>query len=326
MNRYRLLFASFSILALFNCGMAQAGSHHHGVNVNTGDESTITNCNQLHVDFDGGSLARSEQDFTLHRGEISRLSLRPGQNGGIIVHSWDRDDYQIKACKAAGGRSDSGAQDTLGRISVSTNGGDVAASGPRDGDDWVVFFLVDAPHQAVLNMQTVNGPMSMNDVSGAADLVAVNGPISLRDCSGQVRAHAENGPIDFSGKSGDFHLDAINGPITVHLTGTQWAGAGLDARTKNGPLDLKIPDGYASGVSVQTSGNSPFSCHVSACHDVHGDWTNGARDIRLGSGNTVVRLHTENGPVSIASSNWSKNANHSDKDRDDQDDDDQDSD
>jgi hypothetical protein len=322
MNRYHLLFASASFLAIFGAGLAQAGSHSHGLTVDTGDESKITSCDQLRANFGDGSTARAEQDFTLHRGEVSKLSLRPGDNGGIIVRGWDGGDYQVKACKVAGGDSESGAQNNLSGVSVSSHGGNVNASGPHN-DNWAVFFLVQAPRNAALDMETENGPMSLRDVSGAADLVAVNGLISLVGCSGQLRAHAENGPISFSGNSGEMKLQAINGPVTVHLGGTEWRG-GLDVETTNGPLTLRIPDGYASGVSIQTSGNSPFTCHASACHDVHGDWVNGARDVRLGSGNTVVRLHSENGPVSIASSNWSKNDRHNDKDRDDPDGDDQD--
>jgi DUF4097 and DUF4098 domain-containing protein YvlB len=163
----------------------------------------------------------------------------------------------------------------------------------------VVFFIVQAPRGAVLDMETINGEISFRHVSGRIDARAANGPISLRDCQGQVRAHTENGPIDFFGQSGDFRLDAQNGPISVRLTGNQWDGAGLDARTENGPLTLEVPDGYTSGVRVESAGYSPFECKASACDHAQGTWRGGHNSIAMGSGNALVKMRTVNGPVSI---------------------------
>jgi len=303
MNSYRLLFASISTLALFGCGLANTGSHDHSISISTGDDNNATDCNQVKIPFSGQPVARDEQDFTLTRKDASRLSVRPGNNGGIIVHGWDRAEYQIKACKAASGGSESDAHSRVGRISVSASDGSVASQDPLGDDPWAVLFIVQAPRGAVMQMETENGEIGVHGISGSIDANSHNGPISLEDCGGQVRAHTENGPIDVSGKSGDFHLDAHNGPISVHLTGSRWEGGGLDARTEDGPLTLKIPDGYTSGVSVEASGSSPFSCKASACHDVHGDWINDARNVKLGSGNTVVRLRTVNGPVTVESNN-----------------------
>jgi len=314
MNRHRLLFASISTLALFGCGLANAGPRDHSISISTADGNNVTDCNQVNIRFSGQPVARDEQDFTLAPKDASRLSVRPGNNGGIIVRGWDHPDYQIKACKAASGGSDSDAHSRLGRISVSVNGGSVISEGPQGAHPWAVFFIVQAPRGAVMQMETENGEIGVRGISGSIDADSHNGPISLEDCGGRVRAHTENGPIDVSGKSGDFHLDAHNGPISVHLTGSRWEGAGLDARTEDGPLTLRIPDGYTSGVSVEASGSSPFSCKASACHDVHGDWINDARNVKLGNGNTVVRLRTVNGPVTVESNSGSHDREDRDSD------------
>ena len=112
----------------------------------------------------------------------------------------------------------------------------------------------------------------------------------LTDCS-QVK-------ITFG--SGNLYLRAQNGPISVELTGTQWQGS-LDVHGTNGPLELDLPEGYRSGVRVESRGYSPFSCSAAACAAARKDWDDRNRSVQFGSAPPVVRLSTVNGPVSIGS-------------------------
>ena len=115
--------------------------------------------------------------------------------------------------------------------------------------------------------------------------------VPLTDCS-QVK-------ITFG--SGNLYLRAQNGPISVELTGTQWQGGSLDAHGTNGPLSLRLREGYRSGVRVESRGYSPFSCSAAACAAARKDWDDRNRSVEFGSAPLVVRLSTVNGPVSIGS-------------------------
>jgi hypothetical protein len=301
MKRNHFVFIATLALGLLSSGLANARSDRHNLTVSTNDHEDITNCSQVEMRFGHEETARAEDQFTLARKDVARLAVRPAKNGGMAVQGWDRDEYSIKACKAAGGSSESSARNVLGQISVSTHSGNVTAQGPGDEDSWVVFFIVQAPRNAVLDMETENGPIGFRHVFGKIEARAANSPISLRDCEGQVRVHTENGPIDFFGNSGDFRLDAQNGPVSVHLTGTAWQGVGLEARTENGPLTLRVPDGYSSGVRVESAGYSPFECNAPACDHAQGSWRQGHHSIEMGQGNALVRMQTVNGPVAIKS-------------------------
>jgi hypothetical protein len=96
----------------------------------------------------------------------------------------------------------------------------------------------------------------------------------------------------------------------VKLDGSSWRSGNLDASTENGPLSLKVPAGYGSGVHVETDGNSPVSCRGAACraarkaydeaNDDNEDYgPRWPRRIDLGSGARMVTLSTHNGPVSV---------------------------
>ena len=128
---------------------------------------------------------------------------------------------------------------------------------------------------------------------------ALNGPISLRNSSGNMTVETTNGPISLDGGSGAMKLNATNGPITVKLRGDTWDGS-VDAHTENGPVSLRLPPSFRSAVVVQSEGRGPVSCRAEACRQARRTWDDDDnRRIEFGSGPTIVRLSTVNGPVSV---------------------------
>ncbi len=116
--------------------------------------------------------------------------------------------------------------------------------------------------------------------------------------TGGVRALTANGPISVSGSGGNLDVETQNGPISVDLKGTQWAGE-LQGRAQNGPLTVRVADGFSSGVDLlvrELTVELPYRC----LHFGHGRGDRRSRSVRLGSGAVVVKLSTVNGPVTLA--------------------------
>jgi putative adhesin len=205
-------------------------------------------------------------------------------------------------CKAAANPAD------LAALHASLRGNELATDA-ADESSSVIFFLVRAPRGAVLDLHANNGEVSVHNVEGNITASTQNGPISLKGSSGTIKASAQNGPISFGGaSSGTVSLSAQNGPITVKLDGSTWNGE-LEAHTNNGPLSVKVPHDYRSGVVVESDGHSPFSCRADACvnrvktaRDDEDDDSLFPRRVEFGSGPTVVRLSSHNGPVSVKNS------------------------
>ena len=89
----------------------------------------------------------------------------------------------------------------------------------------------------------------------------------------------------------------------MKLDGVSWNGR-LDASTQNGPVSLKLPRGFRSGVLVEQSGHGPISCRAEDCKQIsmYAEDENDdgrVRRLQFGSGPQVVRLSTVNGPVSV---------------------------
>lgn len=263
-------------------------------------------CSDLRV-RSSGQVAQSAESFTVSKSEASTLEVSGLEKANIRVRGWDRPDYSVEACKLAAASTQAAAGQLLKSISVTRSGGRFSASGPAAGDlEWLVVFLVRAPKGASLDLETKNGPIGVRDVSGTLKMRAASGPISIANCSGTVDARVTNGPISFAGGAGDVRLSAENGPISLKLSGDEWSGPALDARTVNGPLSVSAPGAFRSGVRIETSGHAPLSCGLDACRNAHTDATSNHHILELNGSNATVRLSTANGPVSVGTGSKSR--------------------
>jgi hypothetical protein len=268
-----------------------AWAYHDGISVNFNDDGTdITDCSQIRMTVDGRPAATEQENVPL--GAINSLKLDAARNGGIRVRG-GYGGYSVVACKGAA------LSEQLRAIHVSTSGNHVTADGPSESRDWTVYFLVQVPRNATLDLSSTNGPISVKDVTGTVAAQAQNGPIAVKNSSGTIDVQSKNGPIAFAGDAGTVKLRANNGPIAVKLAGNGWNGGSLDARTDNGPLAVKLPRSYASGVVIESNGRGPVVCKADACGGKLISLDESRRKIELGHGTALVHLATGNGPISI---------------------------
>ncbi len=271
------------------------------VTVEGGDRS---GCSAVHMNFGDRITARGEETITLSRPDAKDLVLEGSRNGGIIVRGADVGEFKVTACTAAAGDDDASARAVFARVVLRSSGGRVAIEGP-DGERWTGFLIVTAPKDADFSVEGSNGPVSLTGLGGTLSVKAENGPVSLSNLTGSVDVDAANGPVSLKNSSGDIRIHAVNGPLTIALLGTRWEGKGLEASAKNGPLTLRVPDGFSSGVRVETSSHAPFSCRGAACDGARRQDGNRTRLFEIGTENATVRISTANGPLSIVSANRS---------------------
>lgn len=299
----------YVLLALLATSVtAAAGGHsrHHSSSTTTHDDSDSASCTERYdISFRDYEVYRGEEERTFQKSDFPNgLRLEAARNGGVAVVGWERNDILVKACKAAGSESAAEGKRRLEQIRMQVEGGKVTATGPAEEGYWVVHILAFVPKGMKLEMDATNGPVSLRKFQGTVNLRTVNGPISIHRSSGEINARATNGPVSLSGSSGNIHIEVQNGPLDIHLTSDRWNGAGLEASARNGPIQLRLPSGYRSGVEVSSDGHSPFSCESAACPEGSRTWDDRRKMVRLGPAGqpVLVRMSTVNGPVSIHSS------------------------
>ena len=164
---------------------------------------------------------------------------------------------------------------------MATAGGTVKATGPDTSGvrnrGWHVSYEVWVPEKTDVTASTRNGGIALHNVAGTLAFDAVNGGVSLSRVSGDVK-----------GKT-------VNGGVSVELAGARWEGAGLDARTTNGGVKVKLPDGYACPLAVSTVNGgvrTDFPLTVQGRVDRR-------LDVALNGGGAPIRITTTNGGVHL---------------------------
>ena len=134
------------------------------------------------------------------------------------------------------------------------------------------------PRESNLEVETVNGGISIAEVSGESEFRATNGGISLDGLGGDVRGRTTNGGLH------------------IELTGDKWDGRGLDVQTTNGGISVRVPDDYSA---ILESGTVNGSFRIDFPITVQGRLDRRRITAELGDGGRTIRVVTTNGGVEI---------------------------
>jgi hypothetical protein len=209
------------------------------------------------------------------------LTVDAGQNGGISVDAWDRNDVRVRAIVRTKARSDERARQLASGVQIQSGGGRVLATGPdtERRENWSVSYRINVPRRTDL------------------DLSANNGGITINGVSGNVRFDTTNGGVRLGGLGGRVNGRTTNGGLTVNLSGDRWDGEGIDVETSNGGVTLSIPDNYNAQLEARTINGG---LNIDFPITIQGELSS-RRGITttLGSGGPTVRVRTNNGGLRI---------------------------
>ena len=209
------------------------------------------------------------------------LTVDAGQNGGIQVEGWDRNEIRIQSIVRGNARTAARAKELASAVQIQAGGGRVSATGPdtERREWWSVSFRINVPRK--------------NDL----DLTAHNGGITINGVAGNLRFDTTNGGVKLTDLAGNVHGSTNNGGLTVALNGRGWEGDGIDVTTTNGGVTLQIPEGYNAQLEARTT-NGGFRTDYPLT--ITGE-LNMRRGINttLGAGGAPVRVRTTNGGVKI---------------------------
>lgn len=206
-------------------------------------------------------------------------SIDPEVNGSIRVHGWNQADVLVKACVQTAAESESEARALSSQVSIAQGAGAIKPSGPSRDDRhyWGVSYEVWLPNASNLQLN------------------AHNGSIHVETVRGEIRFHTVNGSVHLADVAGDVDGSTVNGSLSIDLSGSSWNGAGLNAKTTNGSVNLNLPDNYSANVETSTvNGHVKVDFPVTVSGEIGKNMA-----FRLGSGGAPIHADTVNGSVHI---------------------------
>jgi len=233
--------------------------------------------------------ARSNRACEIRENHMSaggRLDVDAAPNGGIRVTAWDKKEILVRSKVEAWGDSKSEAESTIAQVKVVAENQKVRTTGPKESGHhswgWSASYEIFVPARIDLGMETVNGGINVDGVSGSMKLETVNGGIHLARVAGRVKG------------------ETVNGGVHVELSGSKWDGEGLDLQTVNGGVTLAVPDAYNATIRANTV-HGGMNSDFSGAKITKGQWGAGPNtlDLSLGSGGAPIKLETVNGGVRV---------------------------
>lgn len=224
-----------------------------------------------------GSRVCAMRDLTVPA--TGALSVDAGPNGSIRINGEDRRDVQVHARVTAWGSDEAEAERIASEVTIRSDG-TLRAEGPeqRGRSGWSVSYDVLAPRETNLTLEAHNGGIAVADIRGDLAFETTNGGISVDRVAGNVRGRTTNGGVDAT------------------LSGDTWDGAGLDLRTTNGGVRLRVPENYSARLETSTvNGGLDVDFPVTVTGRI-------GREISttLGEGGPLIRAATTNGQVRVS--------------------------
>ncbi|MCU1285524.1 MAG: hypothetical protein JWO13_1874 [Acidobacteriales bacterium] len=295
-----------AILILSSLAFAGDGKHYTNFTSNNSDSANCQDHLKMYSD-DKPAQARSEETITIAN---QPLRVTASRNGGISVKNWDKQEFSIKICRLVAARTESEAQQALGKIRLNSQAGTVSVDGPdrnndgyvRNDDDpsWSAVLIILAPVGSTMDLTSQNGGISLNRVSANVTAHSQNGGIALKETSGKMDVEARNGGISIKDCGGDVKATVQNGGLSIELA-ENWNGTGLDAKTHNGGLVVSIPKNFQSSLEIASNGHSGMICQSEACEGGQRTWDDNGRIFKIGNSTPVIHASTVNGGIVIKS-------------------------
>jgi DUF4097 and DUF4098 domain-containing protein YvlB len=141
-----------------------------------------------------------------------------------------------------------------------------------------VSFEIFVPQATSLTVKTVNGGITVSDIRGSLKFEATNGGVNLRRLAGDVAG------------------STVNGGINLELMGSTWDGSQVQVTTRNGGVNVSVPENYSAHFQTETL-NGSLRSEIPL--NLPTDARSGNQDFSIGAGGPLIHVTTTNGAVRL---------------------------
>jgi len=145
-----------------------------------------------------------------------------------------------------------------------------------------------------LDAHTSGGSIHAKEVTGDAQVDTSGGGIEIGSVEGSVRAHTSGGPIRIERVTGLVDAKTSGGPVYVNFGRGNRRGG--DVETSGGSIDVELDPSANLDLDASTSGGS-IDCDLPV--KVVGKISRSSWHGSIGSGGSMLRLHTSGGSIHI---------------------------
>ncbi len=183
-------------------------------------------------------VERIQKEFGFMPG--GRLEVTAAAPGSIKVVGWQRSSVMMEAEKVIFYLAPDRAKMLSDQYPVSVRWNQTAAAIRTSG-----------PPQAAATME-VNVTLYVPKIKTDLKIQMLQGDFAIGDINGWVEATLAEGSVEARSMSGYFSSTSQKGNVTVEMSGKRWEGHSLTAVTRQGNIELRLPEDYSAAVQLET--------------------------------------------------------------------------
>lgn len=163
-----------------------------------------------------------------------------------------------------------------------------------------VAIDVALPRESDLDIHTGDGRIEVLDVKGDARLATNDGRIRVHRADGSLNASTGDGSVEADGRFDALEVHTHDGHVRVSAQpGSKIGGSGWSVRTKDGRVDVLLPDKFAADLDAEThDGHVTVDIPVEAAGQLGRSRVRG----KLNGGGPALRIRTGDGSIRVGRS------------------------
>ena len=246
-------------------------------------------------------------EYTLDFTPGKKLSVH-ARNGGITLKTWARDQVFVRAVKKAEASSGEEAEEMLETttIEIKERDSSIEIRTRHPDNKWKIFknwnisvnYTVTVPQSVRLDLETVNGSISVPSTTGNVKSETVNGSIKMNGTRGTINAKTMNGTINLTEIIGGVNTQTVNGSIEIAIA--EQIQDNIRAEAINGGVKLSLPSDFQGRIQAKnTIGHIDTEFPVVVKGRFSGRISKSLRGNLNGGKGPNIKLQTLNGGIDI---------------------------
>ena len=246
-------------------------------------------------------------EYTLDFAPGKTLSVH-ARNGGITLKTWARDQVFVHAVKKAKAGDEEGSEELLETTTIEIEKTDsgIEIRTQRPDNKWKIFkdwnisidYTITVPENVRLDLETVNGSISIPSTTGNVKSETVNGSIKINGTRGAIDVETVNGKINLTEIIGGVKAETVNGSIEIAIA--EQIQDDIRAETVNGGVKLSLPSDFQGRIQAKsTIGHIDTEFPVVVKGRVGGRVSKSLRGDLNGGNGPNIKLQTLNGGIDI---------------------------
>ena len=246
-------------------------------------------------------------EYTLDFTPGKKLSVH-ARNGGITLKTWERDQVFVRAIKKAKASDEEDAEELLETTTIEIKETDsgIEIRTKHPDNKWKIFknwnisvnYTVTVPQSVSLNLEAVNGSISVPSTTGNVKSETVNGSIKINGTRGAIDVETVNGKINLTEIIGGVKAETVNGSIEIAIA--EQIQDNIRAEAVNGGLQLSLPSDFQGRIQAEsTIGHIDTEFPIEVKGRVSGRISKSIKGDLNGGKGPNIKLQTLNGGIDI---------------------------